>query len=123
MLVSTLTFIVSALIALLFLKINIKKDIASLLLSYSNSSKLMFDLKSNNDLQQEAIFKELSGQFKLLFSLSAKFLLIISPTILIIIYTLVCKSTFKEFLDFTSIMISLASFLLVYLYISYGKPK
>jgi len=121
MIVYVLTFIVSFIIAILFLKINLKNDLKLLITSYANSSKIM--LNSNNEHQQEEMFKELRNQFKLLFVLMAKFLLILSPCLIIIAYTNFNKSPIHKFFDSTSFIISIAAFLIVYTYNRYAKPQ
>lgn len=118
-----LSSIISVLIGIFFFKISLKQDIQNLLSSYSNSSKLMLGLNNDNDLQQEAMFKELKSQFSLLFKLLLKLLLILSPLLIIIAYTSLLKKPIDPFLDYLSIIISLGSFLLVYLFIRYAKPQ
>ena len=118
-----LSSIISVLIGIFFFKIRLKQDIQNLLSSYSNSSKLMLGPNNDNDLQQEAMFKELKSQFSLLFKLLLKLLLILSPLLIIIAYTSLLKKPIDPFLDYLSIIISLGSFILVYLFIRYAKPQ
>ena len=118
-----LSSIISVLIGIFFFKIRLKQDIQNLLSSYSNSSKLMLGPNNDNDLQQEAMFKELKSQFSLLFKLLLKLLLILSPLLIIIAYTSLLKKPIDPFLDYLSIIISLVSFILVYLFIRYAKPQ
>jgi uncharacterized membrane protein (DUF485 family) len=118
-----LSFIVSGLIAILFLKINIKENTKSLISSYSNSTKIMLDLNNNSDNQQDAMFKELKHQFKLLIMLMVKFLVMLSPIIIIIVYAKFTLTSIDNFLNTSSFIISIGAFLMVYLFKKYGKSQ
>jgi hypothetical protein len=110
-------------IALLFLKVNIKEDLKSLISSYSTSSRIMLDLKNDLESQQAAMFKELKYQFRLLFLLMRKLLLILSPAVIVILYSTFTKTPIWYFFDLISFIISIVAFLMVYLFKKYGKPQ
>jgi nicotinamide riboside transporter PnuC len=121
MIVYVLTFIVSLIIAILFLKIKLKEDLRLLIVSYANSTNIV--LHSKSDDQQEELFRELKNQFKLLFMMMAKLVMILSPCLIIIIYTIYSKTPIIKFVDFTSFLISIAAFLTMYIYSRYAKPQ
>lgn len=121
MIVYLLTFITSLIIAFLFLKINLKEDLMLLIKSYANSTNIV--LNSKEDDQQEEMFKELKKQFKLLFILMAKLLMILSPCVLIVIYTVYSKTPIIHFVDLTSLLISIAAFITMYIFSRYAKPQ
>ncbi len=118
-----LLFLASILIGILFLRIKIKEDIKKLISSYSNSSKLMLDLNKDENLQQEAIFKELKIQFILLLTLLAKILLILTPLIFLMLYMWYLGKSFSNLFDLAAFLISLAALVLVYAYKHYAKSK
>jgi hypothetical protein len=118
-----LLFIVSFLIGILFLIIKIKEDFKKLLSSYSNSSKLMLDQNKDENLQQQALFKELKIQFTLLLTLLAKILLILTPLIFLMLYLWYLGKSFSDLFDLASLLISLAALVLVYSYKQYAKSK
>ena len=118
-----LLFIVSFLIGILFLIIKIKEDFKKLLSSYSNSSKLMLDQNKDENLQQQALFKELKIQFTLLLTLLAKILLILTPLIFLMLYLWYLGKSFSDLFDLASLLISLAALVLVYSYKHYAKSK
>ncbi len=118
-----LLFVVSFLIGILFLMIKIKEDVKKILSSYANSSKLMLDLNKDEDLQQEAIFKELKIQFILLLTLLGKILLILTPLMLLILYTSFIGKSLSSLFDLPAALISLAALGLVYAYKHYAKSK
>ena len=121
MIVYVLTFIASLIIAFLFFKIKLKEDVRLLLASYANSTKIV--LNSKSDDQQEEIFKELKNQFKLLFMMMAKLIMILSPVLLIILYAVFSKTPMLYFFDLTSFLVSIVAFLMVYIYSRYAKPQ
>ena len=118
-----LLFVVSFLIGILFLMIKIKEDVKKILSSYANSSKLMLNLNKDEDLEQEAIFKELKIQFTLLLTLLVKFLLILTPLILLILYMWFIGKSLSSLFDLPALLISLAALVLVYSYNHYAKSK
>jgi ABC-type multidrug transport system permease subunit len=118
-----LLFVVSSLIGILLLMIKIKEDVKKIVSSYSNSSKLMLNLNKDEDLQQDAIFKELKIQFTLLLTLLVKFLLIITPLILLILYMWYVGKSLSSLFDLPAALISLAALALVYSYKLYAKSK
>ena len=118
-----LLFVVSFLIGILFLMIKIKEDVKKILSSYANSSKLMLNLNKDEDLEQEAIFKELKIQFTLLLTLLVKFLLILTPLILLILYMWFIGKSLSSLFDLPALLISLAALVLVYSYKHYAKSK
>jgi hypothetical protein len=103
--------------------IKIKEDVKKILSSYANSSKLMLDLNKDEDLQQEAIFKELKIQFILLLTLLGKILLILTPLMLLILYTWFIGKSLSSLFDLPAALISLAALGLVYAYKHYAKSK
>jgi len=118
-----LLFLASTLIGILFLRIKINEDVKKILSSYSNSSKLMLGLNKDEDLQQDAIFKELKIQFTLLLTLFVKFLLILTPLILLILYMWYIGKSLSSLFDLPAALISLAALGLVYSYKRYAKSK
>jgi len=118
-----LLFLASTLIGILFLRIKINEDVKKILSSYSNSSKLMLGLNKDEDLQQDAIFKELKIQFTLLLTLFVKFLLILTPLILLILYMWYIRKSLSSLFDLPAALISLAALGLVYSYKRYAKSK
>ena len=118
-----LLFLASTLIGILFLRIKINEDVKKILSSYSNSSKIMLDLNKDEDLQQDAIFKELKIQFTLLLTLFVKFLLILTPLILLILYMWYIGKSLSSLFDLPAALISLAALDLVYSYKRYAKSK
>ena len=121
MIVYGLSFITSLIIAFLFFKIKLKEDLRSLVTSYTNSTKIV--LNSSSEDQQEELFRELRNQFKLLFIIMAKLIMILSPCLIIMIYTVYTKTSIIDFFDLTSFLISIAGFLTMYIYSRYAKPQ
>jgi len=118
-----LLFVVSFLIGILFLMIKIKEDVKKILSSYANSSKLMLDLNKDEDLQQEAIFKELKIQFTLLVTLLVKIFIILSPLSFLMFYMWCLGTPFSNLFDLPAVLISLAALVLVYFYKHHAKSK
>jgi Ca2+/Na+ antiporter len=83
----------------------------------------MLDLNKDEDLQQDAIFKELKIQFTLLLTLFVKFLLILTPLILLILYMWYIGKSLSSLFDLPAALISLAALDLVYSYKRYAKSK
>jgi Ca2+/Na+ antiporter len=83
----------------------------------------MLGLNKDEDLQQDAIFKELKIQFTLLLTLFVKFLLILTPLILLILYMWYIGKSLSSLFDLPAALISLAALGLVYSYKRYAKSK
>lgn len=83
----------------------------------------MLDQNKDENLQQQALFKELKIQFTLLLTLLAKILLILTPLIFLMLYLWYLGKSFSDLFDLASLLISLAALVLVYSYKQYAKSK
>lgn len=119
MILNGLIVIASVLMAVLYYKISFKDLVRQLSSSYKSSAGLVLNSESSTD-QQDLLMGEVKTQFKLLGTLLFRFILLIAPAILLILFMHWQSIALNKLLELIPLLLSLIAFLIVYLINKYA---
>jgi hypothetical protein len=115
MLLYTLVFIASVFITLIFFRVPFRQDIQLLISSYKKAGKLVTTTEHDSDAMQELLMGEVKLQFKFLFFLMGKFIILVSPALFLFLCMDFLTMPMQLLLGVVPLIVSVLAFLLVYL--------
>lgn len=123
MILYALTFLASALIGVLFYRINFSELMQKLISSYKNSGVLLAQSSNDASDQSDLLLREVKSQFMMLSMLVLRFLFLLSPGFLLVGCMYLFDLPVEQLFGFLHLLISTVAFLFVYLIKTYaGRP-
>lgn len=115
MLLYILVFIASVFITLIYFRVPFRQDVQSLISSYKKAGKMVTTTEHDSDAMQELLMGEVKLQFKFLFLLMGKFLILVFPALFLLLCMDFLKMPMHLLIGVVPIIVSILAFLLVYL--------
>lgn len=120
MILYVLIFLASLLIALLFYRIEFKSLMQELISSYKRSGTLVAQSNPDSSSEIDLLMQEVKTQFRTLGLLLFRFILLLSPAILLMALMYLIDIPLDELFGIIPLIISTIAFLLVYLIRKYA---